>query len=501
MQEQDNPADFRWRCIHSDNPAANRLAAPDCRELSTVRATKSTAEEKAFAHDGRKAPEFVVPPKDIQIIEGQEALFQARAEGIPNPSYQWYVVDRSNEGKAIEGETNSQLTIKNAGRGVTHYVLRAWNSAGETVSSRVTLAVEIKAEPLSRPATLVRPRIVADPQLRSWENPDTPLIPKRRFANSLIVPLAIAMVGIIVAAIVFFRGKWFGPTIVNQPTAQTTIPSSGRCNLSVSASSSLPLNYQWQLNGANIDGETNISIYVSNAGTYSVIVRNVAAVVTSSNAVVNKNSAEPVATELSQSTGMGPPQTGNSSELRDTISQWPPGWTKITNGTVTHPSAEYIKEHFWFDLHATAADSSLEATNFFFVYTNNDTHEFRTLLTNWSVSGAAGILVRQSTSNDAPYLFIGVSNNQVQCWTYNGGKTTPYPMNKPSPSNVKGLTLCFGFSAGGNVTASWITPKGSTPVRTTKAISFPLTVSKPLAGYAIFPAGTNQTRAQFYPAE
>ena len=27
MQEQDNPADFRWRCIHSDNPAANRFAA------------------------------------------------------------------------------------------------------------------------------------------------------------------------------------------------------------------------------------------------------------------------------------------------------------------------------------------------------------------------------------------------------------------------------------------------------------------------------------------
>jgi hypothetical protein len=30
MQEQDNPADFRWRCIHSDNPAANRFATPDC---------------------------------------------------------------------------------------------------------------------------------------------------------------------------------------------------------------------------------------------------------------------------------------------------------------------------------------------------------------------------------------------------------------------------------------------------------------------------------------
>ena len=26
MQEQDNPADFRWRCLHSDNPAVNRAS-------------------------------------------------------------------------------------------------------------------------------------------------------------------------------------------------------------------------------------------------------------------------------------------------------------------------------------------------------------------------------------------------------------------------------------------------------------------------------------------
>ena len=38
MQEQDNPADFRWRCLHSDNPVSNRSAGPDCRQLSEIRA-------------------------------------------------------------------------------------------------------------------------------------------------------------------------------------------------------------------------------------------------------------------------------------------------------------------------------------------------------------------------------------------------------------------------------------------------------------------------------
>jgi hypothetical protein len=63
MQEQDNPADFRWRCIHSDNPAANRFATPDCRELSAVRASRWTDKEKekeetGFARQGRQPPQF-----------------------------------------------------------------------------------------------------------------------------------------------------------------------------------------------------------------------------------------------------------------------------------------------------------------------------------------------------------------------------------------------------------------------------------------------------------
>src|SRR4029077_1608822 len=54
MQEQDNPADFRWRCLHSDNPAANRFAGPDCRALSEVRVLRATKEEISFASSGRQ---------------------------------------------------------------------------------------------------------------------------------------------------------------------------------------------------------------------------------------------------------------------------------------------------------------------------------------------------------------------------------------------------------------------------------------------------------------
>ena len=105
--EQDNLAEFRWRCFHSDDPA-NRFATPDCRALSTMRATRVTDEEAAFARIGRQIPRFVVEPQDARVTEGQEVRFSAQAEGVPDPTYQWFSVDRANNGHVLPGETNSR---------------------------------------------------------------------------------------------------------------------------------------------------------------------------------------------------------------------------------------------------------------------------------------------------------------------------------------------------------------------------------------------------------
>jgi len=80
MQEQDNPADFRWRCLHSDNPASNRFAGPDCRALADVRAVRVTAEETTFARSGRQPPRFVVQPQNVRSTEGQPVRLQARSK-------------------------------------------------------------------------------------------------------------------------------------------------------------------------------------------------------------------------------------------------------------------------------------------------------------------------------------------------------------------------------------------------------------------------------------
>jgi hypothetical protein len=84
------------------------------------------------------------------------------------------------------------------------------------------------------------------------------------------------------------------PTIINQPGSQTVSVGLG-ASFTVSATGR-PLNYQWQFNHADIPGATNNVLNLSNvqvgqAGTYSVIVSNVAGIATSADAVLTVDSS------------------------------------------------------------------------------------------------------------------------------------------------------------------------------------------------------------------
>jgi hypothetical protein len=146
MQEQDNPADFRWRCLHSDNPAANRFAGPDCRALSEVRVSRVSNEEAIFARSGRQPPRFVLPPQNLNSVAGETVRFRVKAEGVPTPAYQWFTVDRAGKSQAIAEATGEELVVQNPPLGVTRYAVRASNSQGETMSEGVMLSVEQKGK-------------------------------------------------------------------------------------------------------------------------------------------------------------------------------------------------------------------------------------------------------------------------------------------------------------------------------------------------------------------
>jgi phage FluMu protein Com len=111
-----------------DNPAAASIIRP---------------QQPRTAH-AAQAPRFVAEPQDVRITEGGTARFLARAEAIPSPTYQWFSVDRTDNGQPLAGETNPELKLANPTLGKTRYAVRVANSAGDAMSRVATLSVEAR---------------------------------------------------------------------------------------------------------------------------------------------------------------------------------------------------------------------------------------------------------------------------------------------------------------------------------------------------------------------
>ena len=82
-----------------------------------------------------------------------------------------------------------------------------------------------------------------------------------------------------------------GPAITAQP-ASRTVPEGAAVTVSVSASGSAPLTYQWLFNGSPIGGATSASYVIAavqpiHVGSYAVVVKNGAGSVTSTSAVLS----------------------------------------------------------------------------------------------------------------------------------------------------------------------------------------------------------------------
>jgi hypothetical protein len=290
MQEQDNPADFRWRCIHSDNPAANRFATPDCRAFSAVRAIKWTGEETIFARTGRQAPQFVTEPQDVRTTEGENVRLTAKTEGVPIPSYQWFSVDRNNNGQVLPGETKPELMVSNPALGVTRYVLSATNSAGGVQSRVATLSVEQKiklsqsrVEPNAR--TTVKPALynvksgeeIERQRARYKVEKAQEMFQKRLRRKKLLVAILaiVFMAGTLVAALIL-RGRK-PPDITSQPAIRTN--ENGGMSINIAASGTKPLTYQWYKDSQPFSSTTNSILpleknALNNPTTFSVTVSN-----------------------------------------------------------------------------------------------------------------------------------------------------------------------------------------------------------------------------------
>ena len=178
------------------------------------------------------APSISLDPHDASAYVGQSAFFSVVADGTAPLSYQWFF----NTNTVLASATNSSLTLTNLQTTNTGaYVCIVTNAFGSDTSAVAQLTVT--------------------------------------------VPVA--------------------PAISSPPQNQTVYPGA-TANFSVTANGSAPLSYQWFFNtnnalvGANNSALAVNNVQATNAGTYHVVVNNLAGSVTSSLAVLTLNNS-PVA--------------------------------------------------------------------------------------------------------------------------------------------------------------------------------------------------------------
>jgi hypothetical protein len=418
MQERDDPADFRWRCIHSDNPAANRFATPDCRALSAVRATKWTEEETAFARTGRQAPRFVAEPQDVRITEGDTARFLAKAEGIPNPTYQWFSVDRTDNGQPLPGETNPEVALANPALGKSRYVVRVANSAGDAMSRVATLSVDQKPRVAQtsvriqeRPPGSVhqksasqieiqRNRLEAEQAEKLFQRN------QRRKRRLTIYSLMLAVVFIAIACVIFVN-----------PTLRSNFKNHFAAILTSTNNSTNPP-------PAGVPPSPTPSPSTNNPPAMSAS---------------QTNNEEVTAT--------------NDPQVLGGFSSLPDGWRKMPI-SITNLYVEYVG-YGRFDLSAAGLGFLTNGDSTLFVCKTNSGNAFTAILYtiySGTPSSLFGIMVRESTNANSPFLFLGASSDKILVYLRSTDSASKGILSTNSvawPDKLKSSSLFFKLEQNG----------------------------------------------------
>jgi regulation of enolase protein 1 (concanavalin A-like superfamily) len=393
MQEQDNPADFRWRCLHSDNPAANRFAGPDTRALTDIRVARATNEESLFARAGRQPPRFVVPPQNISSAAGETARLHAKAEGVPSPAYQWLAVDRAGNRQPIPNATSEELLLPNPPLGITRFAVRATNSEGEITSDVVVLSVEPKGTGGARPPS--QPPITnpsAGPPVKSAEEIERQrqrLEAERAQGKPPIRKWPFMMLGI---ALLIFIGAAIALSLSGQKKAPPTTR--------VQRNENRP-------DMSNLQHPSN------------TVIKDMA----------KETPAEaPAETNPAAAFSSGTPEPSNSAGISfsGTINSLPSPWAPRRIGNIpaaTWASAE--KEDFI--IHGSGRNIGDRADNFFFVQrpaSNPMDFRARVKTADRQLASRHGIMMRESIKPDAAFAFIGVSQTSV-FWAHRDIASSP----------------------------------------------------------------------------
>jgi hypothetical protein len=427
MQEQDNPADFRWRCLHSDNPASNRFTGPDTRALSEVRVLRATKEEASFARSGRQPPRFVAPPQNVSCELGEAARLHAKAEGMPAPAYQWFAVDRQGSRQAILGATTEELLVPHPTLGVTRYAVRASNSEGEVISEVVTLSVEPKGSGAAhRAAAQLSPTPPTAPHMRSPEEIERQrqrleaerAQGKKPFGKWPLMLLGIAFIGLAGGAIALLSSgqKKTSPPITTE-----------RHDTNVELS--------------KLEHSSNLD---------------------------KKEIAQPVVTSQAETNGVtfsaetSHPKDSAAVPFYENMPHLPQPWAARKIGALpTATWATFRTNEFL--VHGSGANISDPSDNFFLVQCAvSNSVDFTSRVKKADLKNASrhGIMLRDSIRADASFGFVGLSQQSI-LWAHRDADSTPFKFTTvpivPLPVYLRLVrrtnSICSAYSTNGT---NWI---------------------------------------------
>ncbi|HEX3717612.1 MAG TPA: immunoglobulin domain-containing protein [Verrucomicrobiae bacterium] len=252
------------------------------------------------------APEITSQPQNETVPADQSVYFAVTATGTSTLAYQWQL-----NSTPVLGGTNATLNIADVTTNNTgSYQVVITNTWGAATSLVASLAIgpgialpEILTQPVSRTnaaTTTATFSVSASGVISSyqWEKNGTNLAGATHATLTLSDVLG-ADDGSYQIILSNSSGSVtsspallavIDPYILVQPSGQTYLPGA-TATLSLKAVGTLPLHYQWQLNGSPLPGATTNSLTVTNlqlnnAGSYSVVITDSAGSAVSSNAPV-----------------------------------------------------------------------------------------------------------------------------------------------------------------------------------------------------------------------
>jgi len=248
-------------------------------------------------------PAITAQPQSLTVAQGSNATFNVTAGGFSPLNYQWKF-----NGTDILAATSASLTLTNVQLSQTgNYAVAVTNLYGSVLSSNAVLTVVtqppfISAQPTNKTIFVNGTAIFgvtaagSSPLSYQWSFNGTNLVGATNdllmlfnvqtdqagsYAVQVTNPFGVTnSTGAVLTVLTQ------PPTIQKQPANQTVILG-GSTIFSVTAAGSSPLSYQWQFNGADIVGATNLSlifdnVQTDNQGPYQVVVTNAYGSITSS---------------------------------------------------------------------------------------------------------------------------------------------------------------------------------------------------------------------------